>query len=130
MAISLTQIVPWGRSRREYELMFALSESEWAGGRLDCGGGPSSFTEVSEAGHFAMAVDPFYVLGASAIWRRFEATEESMIAQVRAAPRDWVWSFHRDPENLRANRPAATEGFLADYEVGPLAVPLFGHAFG
>jgi SAM-dependent methyltransferase len=41
-----------------------------------------------------------------------------MISQVRATPGDWVWSYHRDPDDLYANRRAAIEGFLADYENG------------
>lgn len=41
-----------------------------------------------------------------------------MLAQVRATPDDWTWNYHRDPDNLLANRRAALESFLADYERG------------
>ena len=41
-----------------------------------------------------------------------------MIAQVRATPDDWTWSYHRNPEDLLANRRAALEAFLKDYEQG------------
>jgi hypothetical protein len=41
-----------------------------------------------------------------------------MLAQVRATPDDWVWSYHRDPDDLMANPQAALEIFLADYENG------------
>ena len=52
------------------------------------------------------------------IRQRFEAVSDSMLAQVRATPEDWTWSYHRDPDDLLANRRAALEKFLADYENG------------
>ena len=119
VAISLEQIVPWGRSRREYDLIFGLQVGDPLGGVLDCGGGPSSFTaELSESGFRAVSVDPIYTFSGSAIRERFEAVMEPMMAQVQATPNDWVWGFHRDPDDLRANRRAAIEAFLADYDAG------------
>lgn len=41
-----------------------------------------------------------------------------MLAQIRATPEDWTWTYHRDPEDLCANRRAAIEKFLADYNDG------------
>ena len=41
-----------------------------------------------------------------------------MMAQVRATPSDWSWGFHRDPDHLCANRRAALEVFLTDYDEG------------
>ena len=119
MAVYLDQIVPWGRSRREYELMFGLDPDVFSQGVLDCGGGPASFTaELTAAGIRATAVDPIYAFSAAEIRTRFDAVVEPMLAQVRATPNDWTWGFHRDPEALRANRRAAMEQFLADYEAG------------
>ncbi len=119
MAVSFDQIVPWGRSRQEYELMFSLDAEDLSGGVLDCGGGPASFTAaVTASGVRAVSVDPIYAFSGSEIHARFEAVVESMISQVRATPGDWVWSYHRDPDDLYANRRAAIEGFLADYENG------------
>jgi hypothetical protein len=37
--VHFDQIVPWGRSRREYELMFRLTSQDLSGGVLDYGGG-------------------------------------------------------------------------------------------
>ena len=119
MAVHLDEIVPWGRSREEYRLMFNLSDQNMSGGGLDCGGGPASFTaELSACGHRAVSVDPLYAHSAAEIRARFEATAEPMLSQVRATPSDWTWSYHRDPDDLLANRRAALEGFLADYERG------------
>jgi hypothetical protein len=119
MAVHLDQVVPWGRSRAEYELMFRLRAVELSRGLLDCGGGPASFTaEVSARGYRAVAIDPIYRSAGAEIRARFEATADSMLAQVRATPANWVWSYHRDPDELLANRRAALERFLADYDRG------------
>jgi hypothetical protein len=119
MGVHLDQIVPWGRSRKEYDLMFRLAARDLSDGVLDCGGGPASFTaELSAGGHRAVSVDPIYVNSGSDIRARFEAEAEPMMAQVRATPGDWTWSYHRDPDDLLANRRAALERFLADYEQG------------
>jgi hypothetical protein len=119
MAVSFDQIVPWGRSRKEYELMLSLSPEDLSRGVLDCGGGPASFTaELSASGIRAVSVDPIYAYSGLEIQTRFEEVVEPMIAQVRATPEDWTWGYHRDPDDLCANRRAALEGFLADYEQG------------
>ena len=97
--------------------MFSLSAQNLSGGMLDCGGGPASFTaELSACGHRAVSVDPIYAYSGSEIRARFEATAGPMLTQVRATPDDWIWSYHRDPDDLLANRRAALESFLADYE--------------
>lgn len=99
--------------------MFALTAADLSGGVLDCGGGPSSFTaEVSAAGYRAVSVDPIYTYSGAEIRSRFDTTAGPMLVQVRATPADWVWSFHRDPDDLLANRRSALEKFLADYETG------------
>jgi hypothetical protein len=99
--------------------MFALTNLDLPGGVLDCGGGPASFTaELSACGRRAIAVDPIYQFSGSEIRAQFEAVAPSMLSQVRATPDDWTWSYHRDPDDLLANRRAALERFLADYETG------------
>jgi hypothetical protein len=119
MAVFFDQIVPWGRSRREYELMFRLRAEDLSEGVLDCGGGPASFTaEMLASNVHAVAVDPIYAFSGPEILARFEAVVEPMISQIRATPEDWTWSYHRDPDDLCANRRAALEMFLADYDRG------------
>src|SRR5262249_10689118 len=98
MAVSLDQIVPWGRAFHEYCLMFNLSAQGLSGGVLDCGGGPASFVaEMSARSHRSVSVDPVYRFSGAEIRARFHAAAEQMLAQVRATPDDWVWSYHRDP---------------------------------
>jgi len=119
MALRLDQIVPWGRSSREYELMFDLGAEELSSVMLDCGGGPASFNvEMTVRGHRVVSVDPIYAYSAAEIRARFESTSDTILTQVRATPDDWVWTYHRDPDDLRATRCAVMEKFLLDYEAG------------
>jgi hypothetical protein len=119
MAVQLDQIVPWGRSFHEYCLMFNLSPESLSGGVLDCAGGPAGFVaEMSSRGQLAISVDPVYRFSGPEIRTRFEATAGPILAQVRATPEDWVWSYHSDPEDLLARRQTALERFLADYDQG------------
>ncbi len=119
MALQLNQIIPWGRSLKEYERMFRLTPDDLSGSMLDCGGGPASFTaEMAADGFHAHSVDPIYLYSGADIRHRFEAIAGSIIEQVRATPDDWTWSYHRDPANLLANRQAALETFLTDYDAG------------
>lgn len=121
MAVQLDQIVPWGRTRKEYESMFRLTAEDLSQGVLDCGGGPASFTaEVSICGYRAVSADPLYSHSGADIRARFEATADSMLAQVRATPDDWTWSYHQSPDELLANRRAALEAFLTGYGRGLL----------
>lgn len=119
MPFQLNEIVPWGRSFREYELMFGLGGQDLEGGVLDCGGEPASFTaEMSSRGHRAVAGGSHLCVLRRGIRSRFDAVAGSMISQVRATPDDWTWSYHRDPDKLLATRRAALEKFLGDYEKG------------
>ena len=119
MGISLNEIVPWGRTFNEYERMFALQAADLEKGVLDCGGGPASFTaEMHARGLKATSIDPLYRFSSAEIQGRYEAVEVPMLAQVRATVNDWVWTYHRDPDDLLQNRRSAIHLFLADYEPG------------
>src|SRR5207245_16583 len=81
---------------------------------LDCCGGPASFNaEMTARGCRVISVDPIYSYSGAEIRGRFEATLPTMLSQVRATLDDWTWSFHRDPDDLCANRRAVMERFLA-----------------
>lgn len=119
MSLRLDQTVPFGRSLREYELMFSLSEADRRRRILDCAAGPSSFNaELTAAGGDVRSIDPLYQFTGAEIQRQFFSTLDHVIEQVRATPQNWVWGYHRDPEDLRRNRIAAMETFVADYSGG------------
>ena len=79
--------------------MFSLEPKDYGAGVLDCGGGAASFiAELKGDGLRAVSVDPIYRLPGAEIQSRFEAVAEPIIAQVRATPLDWVWTYHQDPD--------------------------------
>ena len=57
----LDRVVPFGRSKTEYELMFALTESDRLKSIVGIGDGPASFNaEMTVAGYQVTSIDPIY----------------------------------------------------------------------
>jgi hypothetical protein len=122
MAMVLDGVVPFGRSLDEYVQMFKLTDADLAGTVLGVGDGPASFNaEGTALGYRIMSIDPIYTFTGAEIRSRFEAVVDGIIAQVKASPQDWVWSYHRSPDGLRAQRVRVIDRFLADYAVGQAA---------
>jgi hypothetical protein len=118
----LDRVVPFGRSKTEYELMFALTESDRLKSIVGIGDGPASFNaEMTVAGYQVTSIDPIYQFTGSEIKNRFDACVDTVIEQVRNTPNNWVWSYHKSPEDLRANREKAISLFLEDYDHGKIA---------
>ena len=116
MSIRLDRIVPWGRSLKEYELMFRLTHTDFQGNILDCGGGPSSFSaELFERQVVVRSIDPLYQYSGTEIEHRFMGTLDDVIAQVDRTPENWVWSYHGSSTGLRDNRIQVMQRFLVDY---------------
>ena len=99
--------------------MFGLDANDLQKRILGCGDGPASFNaEMSASGHPVISVDPIYAFSAAEIAARFHAAAASVMDQVRATPDNWVWSHHRNSDDLLSNRRLALKRFLADYENG------------
>ncbi len=119
MAIHLRGVVPFGRSFDEYAKMFNLTQAELQQPILSVADGPASFNaEGTRLGHRIRSVDPLYCFSATQIKQRFDAVVDDIIHQVENSLDDWVWSYHRSPENLRKNRENAIELFCQDFEGG------------
>lgn len=119
MPTLLQEIIPWGRTLREYELMFELGEREKNLKILGCGDGPASFNaEWTALGGDVISIDPVYEFSGAQIRERFDDVRADIIRKVEEAPKKWDWSFHKNPQGLLANRIAALEKFLADYDEG------------
>lgn len=119
MSVHLDHIVPWGRPFDEYRLMFALGERELSEPVLGCGDGPASFNaELTARGGRVVSCDPIYVFDGAQIRHRFDACAGPIVSQVKARPENYVWSYHRDADELLRARRGALETFLADYEAG------------
>jgi len=83
------------------------------------GDGPASFNaEMHASGKRVVSIDPIYVYDANQIARQFHSVVDGIIAQVKATPDDWVWTYHHSPDQLREHRVGVLERFRADYETG------------
>lgn len=119
MPVLLKEVIPLGRTLREYELMFALTEADKQRKILGCGDGPASFNaEWTGLGGSVLSVDPVYEFSGAQIKERFDAVIDEIIENVAKTPERWVWEFQQNPHGLRLNREAAMNRFLADYEAG------------
>ncbi len=119
MAMQLDQVVPFGRSLDEYRAMFSLSDDDLGKEIVCVADGPASFNaEMRAQGKRVISVDPLYLFSAAEIEQRFYAVVDEIMRQVKETPDDWVWTFHRSPEQLRERRVQALTRFLADYERG------------
>jgi hypothetical protein len=119
MVMKLDKVVPFGRSFTEYVKMFNLSAQDLQSKILGVADGPASFNATAtKQGSQVISIDPVYNFSGEEINQRFEAVVDNIIAQVQATPDDWVWSYHKSPEDLRKNRQQALEIFLADYDLG------------
>ncbi|PMB04931.1 SAM-dependent methyltransferase [Fischerella thermalis CCMEE 5273] len=119
MAMKLEKVVPFGRSLDEYVQMFHLTKSDLHKRILGVGDGPASFNaEATKIGVQVTSIDPIYQFSGDEILKRFNEMVDNIIDQVKASPDDWIWSYHKSPENLRWNRVQAINKFISDYEQG------------
>lgn len=122
--MQLKEVVPWGRTLAEYQMMFGLDLAQI---RLDaqilgCGDGPASFNaEMAAQGYSVVSIDPIYQFSAQQIRQRVQETYEPVISQVKQNPDRYVWSNFRNADELGQARLAAMERFLLDYEAGRAA---------
>jgi len=99
MSMLLDRVVPFGRSRREYELMFKLSEEDLSKRFLGCGDGPASFNaEMTAEGYSVVSIDPIYQFTGQQIKHRFEENLDGVLDQVKVRPDCWTWKYHRNIE--------------------------------
>lgn len=120
MAMQLSEVVPFGRSRREYELMFNLSQADLEKRILGCADGPASFNaEMHRDGYSVTSADPLYAFRGSQITQRFDACVDEVMSQVETNRDKFVWKFHRDPTDLIYNRRYALQRFVTDYDADP-----------
>lgn len=116
MAMQLDQVVPFGRSLDEYRAMFSLSDDDLTKDIIGVADGPASFNaEMQAQGKRVISVDPLYVLNGADIERRFYAVADDIIQQVKATPDDWVWAYHKSPNQLLETRSQVLTRFLAHF---------------
>ena len=119
MVVKLDKVVPFGRSLDEYIRMFDLSPQDRQKRILGVADGPASFNaEGTVEGYNITSIDPVYQFDGAGIKQRFYAVVDNIIDQVIATPNNWVWSYHKNPQELKARRIEALELFLEDYDRG------------
>lgn len=119
MVMKLDNIVPFGRSFDEYQKMFSLTQEDLGQSIIGVGDGPASFNaELFDLGKQVISVDPVYTFNTSEIEQQFNSVVDNIIEQARSTPQDWVWSYHRSPDDLKNTRIAVIKRFLADFENG------------
>lgn len=119
MALTLDNIVPWGRSYDEYLAMFKLSPAELECPILGCGDGPASFNAIATRnGARVVSFDPLYAFSAGQIRQRIEETRDTILQQLRANREAYVWTSLPSIEDLESRRMAAMDTFLADFADG------------
>ncbi len=106
MAMKLEKIVPFGRSMNEYKKIIALADEEDLNNKRIVGiaDGPASFNAemfASEKNTVVVSVDPLYAFSAKEIEKQFYSVVDNIITQIELTPKDWVWSYHRSPEQLK-----------------------------
>lgn len=118
--LQLDKVIPFGRSLQEYTLMFNLTEQDKQKKILSVADGPACFNaEMYKAGYATVtSIDPVYAFSAEEIKQQFYVVVDNVIEQVRNTSEDWVWTYHRSPDDLKKNRIYALDNFLADYETG------------
>ncbi len=119
MAMVLEKVVPFGRSMDEYIKMFNLTAADLNKKIIGIGDGPASFNaEMTRQGHTVVSVDPLYQFSGDEILQRFNEVVDNIINQVKATPNNWVWSYHKSPDDLRCNRIKVIQEFITDYAIG------------
>jgi len=119
MAVTLEKVVPFGRSLDEYRKIFSLADNDLNRRIIGIGDGPASFNaEMTALGKHVVSVDPVYAFSGDEIERQFNAVVDDIIAQVKATPDDWTWSYHKSADELRACRVRVLQTFIADYDQG------------
>ncbi len=117
--MKLNEVVPWGRTLEEYQLMFALSRADLEAQILGCGDGPASFNaEMTALGYSVISIDPIYQFSGEQIRQRVQETYEPVISQVKQNSHRYIWKNFQDADELGQARLVAMERFLLDYEAG------------
>lgn len=117
--LELPAIAFFGRSLEEYIRFFALDPVRLRGRSvLDVAAGPSSFvTEACRRGIDAVAVDPLYRSPAAGLAARIDGDYARMVDQMRAKPNLFRLKSFVSLDEAEADRRAAAQRFLADFEL-------------
>lgn len=119
VTFTLNAVVPWGRSFKEYQRMFALAGADLDGRILGCADGPASFNaEATRMGKRVVSCDPLYRCSGPEIRARINATYPKMMEQTRRNHNEFVWTEFTSADDVGPVRMEAMDTFLDDYDAG------------
>ena len=119
--MSLSSVVPWGRSFDEYVKMFSLTQKDLNKSILGCGDGPSSFNStLTKLGGKVISLDPIYEFNSNQLRSRIDETYQQVISQMRKNQNDYVWNNIKSVDELGTIRMKSMSDFLDDYEQGKI----------
>ena len=119
MVFKLKNIVPLGRSLKEYYKMFSLNDRDLQLSIIDCGSGPSSFNaEMNELGNKVISVDPLYQFTTQEIESRILETYSIILEGLEKSRNRFVWQYFDNPKDAVDQRLSSMKLFLADLERG------------
>ncbi len=117
--MELKNVVPWGRSFKEYKEIFSLSEADLGKSILGCGDGPASFnSELTSQGGNVISIDPTYCFNTQQLQNRISEAYEEVMPQMHTNKEKYIWESIPSVEELGTIRISAMEKFVADYEKG------------
>lgn len=110
------EIIPWGRSFKEYCRMFNLEIEALPDSILDCGAGPSNFCSVANSrGSRVVAVDPLYRFPPDEIEKRFQQVVPNILNMMKENADQFLFDRFETPEDVIKGRQNSMERFLDDY---------------
>ncbi len=119
MAVELENVVPLGRSLKEYRLMFDLTDKDLDKQILGVADGIASFNaEMTELGKAVVSVDPIYSFEGKEIKEQFYNVIDSVVDQLKATQEDYIWDIFKSPDEYKQYRIQTLEKFIADYDLG------------
>ena len=119
MAFELKNVVPWGRTLKEYMQIFKLTDSDLKSKIISFGDGPASFnSEMTKLGNTVVSLDPIYQFTKNELKQRIDETKETVIEQMKANQENFVWKNIKNVSELEQIRMHAMMNFLDDFELG------------
>ena len=101
-SLKLENVVPLGRSLDEYRLIYNLEDADFTKKIAGVADGVSSFnTEMNAMGHRVTSIDPLYEFSGEYIEKRFYASIDNVVEQLRATQEDYNWTYFKSPEDYK-----------------------------
>lgn len=119
MAFELSNVVPWGRTLKEYKTMFNLNEEDLKKSIVSFGDGPASFNiEMKRLNNNIISFDPIYQFTREQLVNRIEETKDIIMKQMEENKDNFDWTTIKDLSELEEIRMSAMNNFIMDFEDG------------